>query len=1075
MAAATTTLVGNAFLTATIETLLHKLASEDFIDYIKRSNLSVLKLTVFETSLLALHSVLHDAENKQFFNLEVKQWMDELYNVISVADDLIDEIGYRSLQCKVENTQPQQDLEFNYQLKSMCLSLHHFVQQIDVIGLQSVSGRVSYSMVSSSVVNESFIVGRKDDKEILMNMLLSSGSDTRCNYNNNLGVIAILGVEGFLEQSQGEKAPEQVGDDYFVELLSRSFIQELKYDTKRIFYVMHDLLYDLAAVVFGKSCCRLECGGSISKHIHHLSYIQEEYDTFKKFEISCDFKCLRSFLPINIQRGLYYLSRKVVDDLIPTVRSLRMLSLSHYKNFTMLPDSISNLLHLRYLDLSYTNIKSLPDSTCDLYYLQTLNLSCSALTELPVDIGKLINLRHLNISGARISKMPKQIVGLENLQTLSVFVVGKQEVGLSVRELGKFPYLRGKLSIKNLHNVIDVSEVCDANLKSKEHLEELELCCAENFEDSPIDKVVLDVLQPSINLKKLTIGLYGGTSFPSWLGDSSFSNMVYLYIGFCEYCVALPPLGQLPSLKDLRIKNMSILETIGPEFYGMSSGGSNSPFQPFPSLECLNFSFMTNWKEWVPFKGRKFPFPQLKTLKLDGCRKLRGHLPGHLSSIEEIAINDCDSLLETLPNQHSLSLVKSLDVTSRGTKWSFFECDSARVLQRVKVWNFETMLSVPKMLLSTTSLQHLVLYNIPSLTAFPDDGLPTFLKSLEIASCENLAFPPPETWSNYTSLVTLRLSDCDALTSFPLNGFPVLQRLCIESCNSLQCFFISEISSHCPSTLQLLVVYDCDALKSFPQRMETLTSLESLTLKPLLPCYEGGCLPPKLRLINIESQSPSTTMPVTGWGIQNLNALSDLRIGGDGIVNSLLKERLLPISLVSLTINNLSKRKSLPRNGLQHLSSLENLIFNNCSRLESFSEDMLPSSLKSLVFDYCPKLKSLPERLPSSLENLIFKYCSRLESLSEYMLPSSLKSLLFDNCPKLKSLPERLPSSLEILELDECRRLGALPKHGLPSSLKRLRISHCDMLKARYENQRGEHWSNIAHIPVIKVDDELTI
>jgi hypothetical protein len=406
-------------------------------------------------------------------------------------------------------------------------------------------------------------------------------------------LILLWMAEGFLEHSQGEKAPEEVGDDYFVELLSRSFIQELKYDTKRIFFVMHDLLYDLAAVVSRKSCCRLECGGSISKHIHHLSCIQEEYDTFKKFEIFYDFKCLRSFLPINVQRGQYYLSRKVVDDLLPTVRSLRMLSLSHYQNFTMLPDSISNLLHLRYLDLSYTNIESLPDSTCDLYYLQTLNLSsCFALTELPVDIGKLIDLRHLNISGAKISKMPKQIVGLENLQTLSVFVVGKQEVGLSVRELGKFPYLRGKLSIENLHNVIDVSEACDANLKSKEHFEEVELY----FEDSPKDKVVLDVLQPSINLKKLTIGLYGGTSFPCWLGDSSFSNMVYLHIGVCKYCVALPPLGQLPSLKELRIENMSILETIGPEFYGMSSGGSNSPFQPFPSLECLNFYLMPNWK-----------------------------------------------------------------------------------------------------------------------------------------------------------------------------------------------------------------------------------------------------------------------------------------------------------------------------------------------------------------------------------------------------------------------------------------------------------------------------------------------
>lgn len=133
---------------------------------------------------------------------------------------------------------------------------------------------------------------------------------------------------------------------------------------------------------------------------------------------------------------------------------------------------------------------------------------------------------------------------------------------------------------------------------------------------------------------------------------------------------------------------------------------------------------------------------------------------------------------------------------------------------------------------------------------------------------------------------------------------------------------------------------------------------------------------------------------------------------------------------MSLTINNLSKRKSLPGNGLQHLSSLGDLKFKSCSRLKSLPEDMLPSSLKSLVFDYCPKLKSLPDRLPSSLE---------------------------------------------ILELDDCRRLGSLPKYGLPSSLKRLSISQCRLLKARYKNQRGEHWSNIAHIPVIKVDNELTI
>jgi hypothetical protein len=405
---------------------------------------------------------------------------------------------------------------------------------------------------------------------------------------------------------------------------------------------------------------------------------------------------------------------------------------------------------------------------------------------------------------------------------------------------------------------------------------------------------------------------------------------------------------------------MSILETIGPEFYGMLGGGSNSPLQPFPSLEHLEFSFMSNWKEWLPFGGSKFPFPRLKTLKLEDCRELRGHLPCHLSSIEEITIIGCDHLLATPPTMHSLSSVKSLDVCSWGsTEWALFESDSACLLQRVTIGNFQMMLSLPKMFMSTTCLQHLELYRIPSLTTFPDDGLPTSLQSLCINDCANLAFLPPETWSKYTSLVTLELEhSCDALTSFPLNGFPVLQRLSIHGCENLHCFFISEFSSHFPPTLQSLKVSNCDTFRSLPQQMDTLTALESLSLElQLLPFYEGSRLPPKLRLIYIESLR--TTPPVTGWGLNNLTALSDLHIGGDGIVNTLLKEQLLPISLV--------------------------------------------------------------------------------------------------------------------LELDDCRRLGSLPKDGLPSSLKQLSISHCRLLKARYENQGGVHWSNIAHIPVIEVNDELTI
>jgi hypothetical protein len=45
-----------------------------------------------------------------------------------------------------------------------------------------------------------------------------------------------------------------------------------------------------------------------------------------------------------------------------------------------------------------------------------------------------------------------------------------------------------------LHNIIDVSEVCDANSKSKEHLEELQVYWEEQTEDSPTKEVILNEL-----------------------------------------------------------------------------------------------------------------------------------------------------------------------------------------------------------------------------------------------------------------------------------------------------------------------------------------------------------------------------------------------------------------------------------------------------------------------------------------------------------------------------------------------------------------------------------------------------
>ncbi|XP_028190420.1 putative disease resistance RPP13-like protein 1 [Glycine soja] len=237
---------------------------------------------------------------------------------------------------------------------------------------------------------------------------------------------------------------------------------------------------------------------------------------------------------------------------------MRALSFSKYRNIPELSDSIGNLLHLRYLDLSYTSIESLPDETFMLYNLQTLILSdCEFLIQLPPQIGNLVNLRHLDISDTNLQEMPAQICRLQDLRTLTVFILGRQ---LRIKDLRKLPYLHGKLSILNLQNVINPADAFQADLKKKEQIEELMLEWGSDPQDPQIGNNVLENLQPSTILKKLNIRCYGGTSFPNWTGDSSFSNIIVLSISDCNHCLSLPPFGQLPSLKELAIKRMKMVK-----------------------------------------------------------------------------------------------------------------------------------------------------------------------------------------------------------------------------------------------------------------------------------------------------------------------------------------------------------------------------------------------------------------------------------------------------------------------------------------------------------------------------------
>ncbi|GAU14898.1 hypothetical protein TSUD_46910 [Trifolium subterraneum] len=134
--------VGGAFLTATIQTIADKLTSSEFRGFIRNTKFNSSLLSELKTTLFALQAVLVDAEQKQFNNLPVKQWLDDLKDAIFDAEDLLDLISYDVQRCKVENTPVNQlqnlpsSIKINSKMEKMCKRLQTFVQQKDILGLQ---------------------------------------------------------------------------------------------------------------------------------------------------------------------------------------------------------------------------------------------------------------------------------------------------------------------------------------------------------------------------------------------------------------------------------------------------------------------------------------------------------------------------------------------------------------------------------------------------------------------------------------------------------------------------------------------------------------------------------------------------------------------------------------------------------------------------------------------------------------------------------------------------------------------------------------------------------------------------
>ncbi|XP_058724349.1 putative disease resistance RPP13-like protein 1 [Vicia villosa] len=612
-------------------------------------------------------------------------------------------------------------------------------------------------------------------------------------------------AEGLLHQSKRHRRIEEVGDEYFCELVSRSFFYQSR--SGKSCFLMHHLINDLAQFVSGTFSVRIEDNNSdqVMERTHYLSHIISHCSSYVNLKDVGKANRLRTFMQIRTIGTSIDLFNDMPNDLLTKLRYLRVLTLVG-AYFYSLPDSIGELKHLRSLEVSDTEIIKLPDSICSLYNLQTLKLvGCYNLKELPKDIHKLVNLRYLDITGTCLKWMPLQISELKNLQKLSDFFVGENH-GSSISELGELCSLHGSLFIHGIEHVVAYKDSEEAKLKEKHGLEKLSLDWGGDgdTDNSQHEKTILDSLQPHTNLKELEIYDYPGTEFPDWLGDYYFCNMVSLKLKGCKYCYKLPPLGQLPMLKELQIIKFGGVMSVGSEFYGNRTSVSTDFF---PALEILRIESLSTWENWCPDADNvgTRAFCHLREFYIENCPKLTGNLPSSLPSLTLLVIRDCKRLLCPLPKAPSL-----------------------RVLNIQNCQKLEFRVHAPWYHQTLTSLY--LIDSCDSLMFLPLDLFPN-LKSLDIWGCKNLealttVSAPDATPPNFKSLNSMCIRHCPNFTSFPKGGFAAPK-------------------------LNLLTINYCQKLNSLPENLhEIMPSLKELQLRGCPQIQASTMRPLRIRISN---------------------------------------------------------------------------------------------------------------------------------------------------------------------------------------------------------------------------------
>ncbi|XP_060974641.1 putative disease resistance protein At3g14460 [Cannabis sativa] len=580
-------------------------------------------------------------------------------------------------------------------------------------------------------------------------------------------------VDSLLEHSSGNRrnrTVKEVGNEYFDELVSRSFFQPIGGRSKRygtgVFetvncFVMHDLMVDLANFVSKKKILYLEKDKmydiGIVKQLRHVGFDMVNCQNLHEiYKLVSDATCLRTIMPVT--RNLFATERlqEDVSKDIRKLKRLRFLSLAGYMNVNELGvKSIGELRHLRHLDFSYTSIKELPESVCLLYNLQSLQLfGCKLLTKFPKKFHHhLINLRYLYMSCVKICTLPPlgqlpALLALSIERCDAVEMVGVEFYGTSSSQ--SFPLLES-LTFRFMENWKEWSTP-KANVEAFPKLKELyiescqrltgdlpgllpsltnlEICdCPELASPLPmmplVTRIRIDRCEKIARFKSLS-------------SLQSYDDLEDLYLGVCSF--KLLPLHSFSNIRHVEVYDCENLES----------------FSLTNTLNSLSFLYIRYCPNFTLFPDSNLHCPILTQLWLVSCEKLKflpEKLPSLLPSLQELAIYGCPEL-ESLPKCGLPFSLRMLTISN---------CN--KLIASRKNWKLQT--------LPNLTFFRIEDYQCEDMESLLEQGmLPPSITSLEIVKVACLKSLDHKGFQEIESLKELYISECPKLQSLPVKGLP---------------------------------------------------------------------------------------------------------------------------------------------------------------------------------------------------------------------------------------------------------------------------------------------------------------